>query len=190
MDKVSGKIQTILAKNNVINGPSSDNKYTSSENTANSNNILYVEPTLFGSGNINPFSSRLNVSFLTINSLFRPYYNSSLSTDFMVELPDPFKKVASYELASFSCLPIFYNVNSESGSNKMIIVIENPPNNIDNSYVTIELESGLYQPSDFLNYFNALFVSSSNGLQFLRCNYNSNSKKYHFVLIIFGLMVI
>ena len=180
MDKVSGKIQTILAKNNVINRPSSDNKYTSSENTANSNNILYVEPTLFGSGNINPFSSRLNVSFLTINSLFRPYYNSSLSTDFMVELPDPFKKVASYELASFSCLPIFYNVNSESGSNKMIIVIENPPNNIDNSYVTIELESGLYQPSDFLNYFNALFVSSSNGLQFLRCNYNSNSKKISF----------
>lgn len=181
METVSSKLQNIINKNKntINNNQGTVNKYTSSENTEN-NNILYVEPTLFGSGNINPFSSRLCISFLTINSLFRPYYDSSPSTNFMIELPDPFKKVASYELASFSCLPIFYNVHAESGSNKMIIVIENPPNNIDNSYINIELESGLYQPSDFLNYFNGLFMSSSNGLQFLRCDYNYNSKKIVF----------
>lgn len=167
-------------RRNIENNNDNSSKYTTSEDTSSSSNILYVEPTLFGSGTINPFSTRLIKSYLTINSLFRPNYNTTLSTDFMVELPDPLKKVASYELASFSCLPIFYNVNASTKSNEMIIVIENPPNNIGNSYVTIEIESGVYQPSDINSFFNGLFYSSSNGLQFLRCDYNNSSKKVKF----------
>jgi hypothetical protein len=167
-------------RRSMSNDNDNSSKYTSSEDTSSSSNILYVEPTLFGSGNINPFSSRLITSYLTINSLFRPNYNNTLSTDYMVELPDPIKKVAAYELASFSCLPIFYNVNASTGTNKMIIVIENPPNNIGGGYVTIEIESGVYQPSDINSFFNGLFSSSSNGLQFLRCVYNYLSKKVTF----------
>lgn len=180
MDVAGSKIQNLLAKNNMINKQSDTNKYTSSENTSHNNNVLYVEPTLFGSGNINPFSSRLSISFLTINSVFRPNYNNSLSTDFIVELPDPFKKVASYELVSFSCLPVFYNINSFNHSNKMIIAIQNPPNIVSDIYVIIEVEPGIYQPNDMVNYFNQIFISSSNGLQFLRCSYNNNSKKIAF----------
>jgi hypothetical protein len=62
----------------------------------------------------------------------------------------------------------------------MLIVIKNPPNNIGGSYVNIEIESGVYQPSDINYYFNGLFSSSSNGLQFLKCNYNYLSKKVVF----------
>ena len=168
--------------NNRRNNRDIDNskQYTTSEDTSSTSNILYVEPTFFGSGTINPFSTRVIKSYLTINSLFRPNYNNSQSTDFMVELPDPIKKVAAYELESFSCIPIFYNVDASTGSNNMIIVIENPPNNIGGSYVTIEIESGAYQPNDITSYFNELFSSSSNGLQFLRCEYNYLSKKMVF----------
>ena len=156
------------------------NALGSSENAHSNNNILYVEPTLFGSGTVNPFSTRLSSSYLTINSLFRPNYTNTLSTDFMVELPQPITKVAAYELTSFSCLPVFYNINSTNGSNKMKFVIINAPSGIINSYVDVELESGVYQPSDIVNYFNSLFQSSSNGLQFLICDYNSIGKKIVF----------
>ena len=168
--------------NNYINKHhnKTNNNYTTSDDTATRSDILYVEPTLFGSGTINPFSTRLITSYLTINSLFRNNYNNTLSTDYIVELPTPLKKVAAYELASFSCLPIFYNVNASTGTNKMIIVIENPPNNIGGSYVNIEIESGVYQPSDINAYFTNLFSSSSNGLQFLRCVYNYLIKKLTF----------
>ena len=162
------------------NNDNYDNYTTTEENTTTNSNILYVEPTLFGSGKINPFSTRLITSHLTINSVLRPHYNNSLSADFMVELPDPLKKVAAYELASFSCVPIFYNVNASTGSNNLTIVVQNPPNNIGSSYVTIELDSGVYQPTDITSYFNVLFSSSSNGLQFLRCDYNTLSKKIIF----------
>lgn len=180
MSRNAGIINKFVTRRDISNNNDNSNKYATSEDTAATSNILYVEPTLFGSGNINPFSTRLITSYLTINSLFRPNYRNSLSTDFMVELPDPIKKVAAYELASFSGLPIFYNVNAATGSNTMIIVIENPPNNIGGSYVTIEIKSGVYQPSDINSYFNSLFSSSSNGLQFLKCNYNSLSKKVVF----------
>ena len=76
-------------RRNIENNNDNSSKYTSSEDTSSTSNILYVEPTLFGSGTINPFSTRLITSYLTINSLFRPNYNTTLSTDFMVELPDP-----------------------------------------------------------------------------------------------------
>jgi hypothetical protein len=180
MSRNAGIINKFVNRRNISNNNDNSSKYTTSEDTDATSNILYVEPTLFGSGNINPFSSRLITTYLTINSLFRPNYKNSLSTDFMVELPDPIKKVAAYELASFLGLPIFYNVNAATGSNTMIIVIENPPNNIGGSYVTIEIESGVYQPSDINSYFNDLFSSSSNGLQFLKCNYNTLSKKVVF----------
>jgi hypothetical protein len=181
MNRNAGVLQNfITSRRNISDDGLNSSKYTTSADTSSSSNILYVEPTLFGSGTINPFSSRLITSYLTINSLFRPNYNNTLSTDFMVELPDPLKKVAAYELASFSCLPIFYNVNSSTKTNEMIIVVENPPNNIGGSYVTIEIESGLYEPSDISSFFNSLFSSSSNGLQFLRCDYNYRSKKVIF----------
>jgi hypothetical protein len=154
--------------------------FGTTENTHSNNNILYVEPTLYGRGNINPFSSRVNTSHLTINTLFRPNYNNTLSTDFIVDLPQPLTKVASYQLESFSCLPVFYNVSSQNGSNKMKFVIINPPMGIVNSYVNVELESGVYQPSNITGYFNYLFQSSSNGLQFLKCEQNTISKKIVF----------
>jgi hypothetical protein len=166
------KLQKLLKDN--------ESGFSSSENTHTNNNVLYVEPTLFGRGTVNPFSARVSVSHLTINSLFRPNYNNTISTDFMVQLPQPLTKVASYELESFSCLPIFYNVNASNGSNKMKFVIINPPLGIVNSYVNVELESGVYTPSAFVNYFTYLFISSINGLQFLKCEYNTFAKKIVF----------
>jgi len=181
MSRNAGIINKVMNnRRSMSSNNDNSSKYETSEDTTPNGNILYVEPTLFGSGNINPFSTRLITSYLTINSLFRNNYNNTLSTDYMVELPDPLKKVAAYELASFSCLPIFYNVNASTGTNKMIIVIENPPNNIGGSYVNIEIESGVYQPSDITSYFNKLFSSSSNGLQFLKCENNTLSKKIIF----------
>ena len=79
--------------NNYINKHhnKTNNNYTTSDDTATRSDILYVEPTLFGSGTINPFSTRLITSYLKINSLFRNNYNNTLSTDYIVELPTPLK---------------------------------------------------------------------------------------------------
>jgi hypothetical protein len=124
-------------------------KYTSTQNAATTSDVLYVEPTLFGTGKLNPFSTRVFRSYLTINSLYRPDYDNTISTDFIVDLPNPLSRVASYELSTFSGLPLLYNVNAESGSNNLTIYIENlpktigPPNSTENSSAYIELENEL-----------------------------------------------
>ena len=78
MSRNAGIINKFVNRRNISNNNDNSSKYTTSEDTDATSNILYVEPTLFGSGNINPFSSRLITTYLTINSLFRPNYKNSL----------------------------------------------------------------------------------------------------------------
>ena len=143
-------------------------------------NIKYVETTIFTSGNLNPFSKRLSISHITINSVLRPDYHTTRSTDFLIELPDPLTRVAAYEVTSFCVVPVFYNINSDSNSNKMMITLENLPNNIANNQKIIEVEDGVYQPNDIVNFFNGIFSASSYGLQFLRCDYNNTARRLSF----------
>jgi hypothetical protein len=49
------------------------------------------------------------------------------------------------------------------------------------------MESGLYQPENIQKYFNDLFISSVNGLQFLRCGYNNATKKMIFRVFSFWI---
>jgi len=180
IEKIRSKAQEKQNNNNGLD------KYTSTQNAATTSDVLYVEPTLFGTGKLNPFSTRVFRSYLTINSVYRPDYDNTISTDFIVDLPNPLSRVASYELSTFSGLPLLYNVNAESGSNNLTIYIENlpktigPPNSTENSSAYIEVESGVYQPADIVNFFNGIFSASSNGLQFLRCDYNTSPKRLIF----------
>jgi hypothetical protein len=136
--------------------------------------------TYFSAGVLNPLAKRLAISRVTINSMFRPDYHNTRSTDFMIELPDPLTKVVAYEVTSFCIVPTFYNINSDSSSNKMTIILENLPNNIDNNTKIIEVEDGIYQPIDMINFLNRIFSASSSGLQFLRCDYNNTARKLVF----------
>lgn len=163
-----------------------NNPYSSSEGKS-LQNVLYVEPTLFGSGKLNPFSNRLNMSDFTINTLFRPNYSSTHSTNFIFDLPIHFSKVASYELVTFSCNSIFYNINDATGSNIITIIIQNLPNNLENIAITIKMDSGLYTASNIVDFFNNYFKSSTNGLQFLVCDFNEISNKFVFRMYSFWL---
>ena len=168
-----------LDNNHRHNNRGGDTPYSSSLDK-NLHNVLYVEPTLFGSGKLNPFSNRLTFSDFTINTLFRPNYRNTTSANFIVDLPIHLSKVACYELVTFSCNAIFYNISEENGSNSITIVIQNPPNNIQSIAVTIKMDSGLYTASKITDFFNNYFQSSSNGLQFLVCEYNNISNKFTF----------
>jgi len=168
-----------LDNNHRYNNREGGAPYSSSQDK-NLQNVLYVEPTLFGSGKLNPFSNRLTFSDFTINTLFRPDYETTPSTNFVVDLPVHLPKVASYELITFSCNTVFYNISEENGSNVITIVVQNPPNNIGSIAVSIKLDSGLYTASKIIDFFNNYFQSSSNGLQFLVCEYNNISNKFTF----------
>ena len=158
----------------------SHNSHYSSSEDKNLHNVLYVEPTLFGRGQLNPFSNRLRFSDFTINTLFRPNYHTTRSTNFIFDLPDYLTKVASYEMVRFSCNTFFYNISELPGSNVITIIINSPPNNLDDIAITIKINSGSYTASDIQSFFNNYFQASSNGLQFLVCEYNNLSNKFSF----------
>lgn len=163
-----------------------DKPYSSSDDK-NLQNVLYVEPTLFGKGQLNPFSTRLTFSNFTINTLFRPNYNTTRSTNFIVDLPIQYSKVAAYELIRFSCNTLFYNISESTGSNQFTIVIQSPPNNLDDIAITIKLDSGIYTAFGIQEYLNSYFRSSNNGLQFLVCDYNRTANKFSFRAFSFWL---
>jgi hypothetical protein len=164
----------------ITNSAASIGQSTAGGAAADKDAVKYVENTLFSSGKLNQFSKRLMFSHFTINSVFRPDCSNTCSTDFIVELPNPLKKVASYEVTSFCITPLFYNIFSDPKSNKLTIQLENLPNKIDNNNVNIALEEGLYQPNEIISFFNGLFAASSTGLQFLRCDYNFIARRIVF----------
>jgi hypothetical protein len=62
----------------------------------------------------------------------------------------------------------------------MMIILENLPTGIVNTNVIIEVEDGIYQPLEIVDFFNGIFSASSTGLQFLRCDYNTTARKLAF----------
>jgi hypothetical protein len=77
----------------------------------NTNNNKFVE------GLVNPLERETITSLLTINSKFRNNYSKS-STDFSVELNDPYNNVVSIKLASMELINSYYTISQYLRTNR------------------------------------------------------------------------
>ena len=131
--------------------------------------IINKPPTAYGqsfgdthySGTINPLKKRVVKQFLNIDTRFRDNYYSTLSSDFMFNIPNKFSNVLSIQMSAFEFSTTFYVISKQNGNNFFNIVID-PVAGIEIPRVVIVVPNGNYTPSSLTGYFNN-YMSGSTG---------------------------
>ena len=147
--KLSNQIKNKQA-NNVI---AQDNHFIISHNE-NKKPELYQ--TSYKSGIINPLTIKTLKKIININTRFRDNYNSTSSTDFIVNLPYTLRKVLTMKLLNYRLPNTNYTVSDKLSSNYFTIKYNN-----DLSSQLITLSNGSYDDvtientiNEKLNYYN------------------------------------
>jgi hypothetical protein len=134
-------------------------------------------------------NSKTIVKNISIDTLFRENYNKTISTNFILHLPEPIEKVISMRISALELPNVwrafsdidktntfkitiynFYKLNTTTMKNELIpkreFVINIPPGN--------------YTSLNFENMINAYFVNNGNGLEYLYCNIDQITTKTTF----------
>ena len=123
---------------------------------------------------------------LSIDSLFRKNYQSTKSTDFTYNLPDPINKVTSLKISSIEFPNSWYAFSNENQSNTFTITIYNcpTPSDVDPEYpydtVTINpitIPEGNYNSNSLVETMNKMFSNMRNGLEYLYFDINDVNTK-------------
>ena len=108
------KISNVLKdreKNDVIN---QDNHYIIKHREAEKQEVF--ESRVKG-GIVNPLTIKTYKTIININTRFRDNYNSTSSTDFVINLPYTLKKVLSMKLLNYQLPNTVYTISNKLGSN-------------------------------------------------------------------------
>jgi hypothetical protein len=79
------------------------------------------QPSDFFPGIINPLNTRIITKCLNIDTRFRDNIHGTLSSDFLIQLPQKFTKVVSMQLAALEMPISFYGISSNFGNNYLYL---------------------------------------------------------------------
>jgi hypothetical protein len=102
----------------------------------------YTQPDNYFQGTFNPIEKRVVTRGVCIDTLFRPNYQGTLSTDFIYEFPEHQKNIVSMKVSAVEIPIVWYAFSTERKNNYFYI------NNVkitipDGNYTSIEIQSVL-----------------------------------------------
>lgn len=119
--------------------------------------FLYTDNSEYYDGKINPLNKRIITNYLLIDSKFRENYETTTSSNFMVNLPTKLTHVVSMQLSSFEIPVTFYGISATYGNNVFQIVVNYTNNDVETSETkTIVVPDGNYNPFVFIQTINNL----------------------------------
>tara|TARA_B110000879_G_scaffold85196_1_gene117758 strand:+ start:1737 stop:3047 length:1311 start_codon:yes stop_codon:yes gene_type:complete len=130
----------------------------------------------FPDGVINPLEKRYFTKVISVDSLFRPNYDSSRSNNFQWTLPQSENRVVSMKLVSVELPVMWYDISDKLGNNEFKIRIYNMKDVNDVTH-TITIPPGHYGHIDFANVLNNLFLNIGGGLEYLTVGVNHITSK-------------
>jgi hypothetical protein len=136
-------------------------------------------PVNVKSGIINPLTIKTFKKLLNIDTRFRDNYESSSSTDFVINLPTAFKKVLSLQVVNYQLPYTIYSISKKMGSNSFYVdssLIEIMDGGYDENSLVQEINRNL--PSDIslaYNSLNAKFIFTSVKVFSLNFDYIENT---------------
>ena len=129
LDSAFSKLKNELVKNAPYNNPVIENVNTKLGESVKISDGKTTGSGKFPPGNLNPINIRTIKKILSIDTRFRdPYYNTK-STDFMLNLPDSFKRVVSMSISSIQIPLCIYSISKTLGTTNF---------SIDNSNVILD----------------------------------------------------
>ena len=103
--------------------------------------FIYTQPDNYFKGELNPIEKRVITRGICIDTLFRPNYFKTSSTDFMYEFPEHFKNVVSMKISAIEIPIVWYLFSTERKNNIFIIggtnLITIPDGNYDSDSIII-----------------------------------------------------
>lgn len=144
--------------------------------------ILSSFPSKYKGGIINPLKKQSYNYILNINSRFRNNYNTTSSSDFYLNLPNPIKNVLSMRLISNEIPDSIYQFSSSIGTNEFSVElydISGGTEILNEQKITIRISNGNYTGDQLETFLNTNIFSQS-PLERIECEYNDVIKKFRF----------
>ena len=118
---------------------------------------------------LNPVSDRKTIqNVLCVDTLFRPHYNNTVSTNHTFHLAEPINNVTSIKLSALELPNMWYGFSSHNNSNVFYISTYNHPDAAtSNKTHKIVIPPGNYTASNFATKLNNLFDNMGDGLEFV-----------------------
>jgi len=126
-------------------------------------NYTYSRPSEYYRGTLNPIEIRTTNKNLTIDTIFRNNYYSTLSSICLIDLPIKFVNVLSIQLASIEFPNSYFNQTITEDSNYFTIIINNVSK-------VLTIPCGSYTQEDLLVYLNNLILSLTESFNYLVFN--------------------
>lgn len=119
--------------------------------------FLYTDNSEYYEGKINPLNKRIISNYILVDSKFRENYETTTSSNFMVNLPTKMTNVVSMQLSSFEIPVSFYGISATYGNNIFEIIINYLNNDVETTETkTIVVPDGNYNPFFFIQTINNL----------------------------------
>lgn len=120
--------------------------------------FIYTNNSNYYAGTVNPLNKRIITNYLLIDSKFRENYDTTNSSNFMVNLPTRLSNVVSIQLSSFEIPITFYGISANYGNNLFQIVI----NYFDENDIETTISKNIIVPDG--NYNPFIFIEAINNL--------------------------
>ena len=138
--------------------------------------VLNVSKYDFPTGVINPIERRTIKKIVSIDSIFRENYATTMSSDFTWSLPDKEQKVVSIKLVSLELPIMWYSISEKNKSNTFTLKTHNIIGKPDKTHI-IEMPSGNYMASDFGVALTNYMLNKGDGLEYIICSVNPITTK-------------
>ena len=131
-------------------------------------------------GNINPLLKNTYTCFINIDSKYRQFSNSSLDTNFTLNLSEPLKNLLTLQLYSYQIPISWYVINSNIGNT--CFWIEDPSTN---TVVPVSIEPGNYTPDSLEKELNTKILAAGFH-NFPQSPFTYDNRKGKIILKLFG----
>jgi hypothetical protein len=115
-------------------------------------------------GTLNPLKTRTITKFLNIDTRFRDNLSSTISSNFMLNLPDRLTKVVSMSVNAFEFPVCFYALSQSYGNHFLNITVFSqmtPSSPIEQTDKTIIIPDGNYNGTDFIDKINSIMAPTN-----------------------------
>ena len=101
--------------------------------------FIYTQPSNYFKGDLNPLEKRFITRGVCIDTLFRPNYFNSSSTDFVYEFPENYKNIVSMKISAIEIPITWYSFSTQKKNNTFKINLTTvviPDGNYTNATIT------------------------------------------------------
>lgn len=112
-------------------------------------------------GTLNPLKTRTITKYLNVDTRFRDNLTSTISSNFMLTLPEKLTKVVSMQVSTFEFPICFYSTSELYGNNYLNITVftqSSPTDPVIRNDKTIIIPDGNYNGQDFIDKINSLMA--------------------------------